>query len=219
MKKLDIKRLKDLYSERKEMRKILIIAPLLGLLSVILIHDIFADVYKYVDKNGTVCFTDSIQAVPKDYRKKAEIVSVQPKKEKGQQSEAAIQTTENKGPRATVLSTEKEEEAKENIKEAIKGFVSNRLFKLIAGLIGFLFIFIIIGKASNFLGHKRVGSILRIALTLLVLLYLFNSHLKEVVNVFAMLKEEVLGVKKQAEERNKETDKIINELSGEPQSK
>lgn len=192
------------------MKKILIIASLLILLSVILAQNSIAEIYKYVDKNGTACFTDDLRSVPEEYKKKTIIISGQSKK--GGQETSEIQPSENKENDPT---TEKKEETAK-IKDAIKGFVSNRLFKLIAGIIGFLFIFIIVGKASNLLGHKRVGSILRIALTLLALLYLFNSHLKEVVNVFAMLKEEVLGVKKQAEERNKETDKIINELSGEP---
>lgn len=193
------------------MRKIPIIASLLILLSVILARNSFAEIYKYVDKNGTECLTDDLRSVPEKYKKKAIIISGQSKK--GGQETSEIQPSENKENDPTF--EKKEETAK--IKDAIKGLVRSKLFKLIAGIIGFLFIFIIVGKASNSLGHGKVGSILRIVLTLLVLLYVFNAHLKEIVNAFATLKEEVLGVKKQAEERNKKVDEIINELPEKPQ--
>lgn len=211
MKKLDIVRLKGYL-----FRIMVFISAIL--LNVIFIQNSFAAIYKYVDKNGAVCFTDSIQGVPEEYRGKAIIISGQ--SGKGNREPSEIQPVENKETdSAGDSTTEKKEETakiKEKIMEAVKGFISSRLFKLFAGIIGFIFLFVIIGKVSSSLGYSKIGSILRIALTLFVLLYVFNSHLKEVVNAFSTLKEEVLGVKKQAEERNEKVNETINELSQEP---
>jgi len=207
MKKLNIERLKG-----NPFKIMLFIAAIL--LNVIFIHESFAEVYKYVGKNGTVCFTDDLRSVPVEYREKAIIISEQVKKEESRQS--AGRSEENKGTDSTAGSIEKKEDAKENIKGVIKGFISSRVFKIIVGIICFLFAFIIVGKISSSMGYRQIGTILRIGLTLLALLYIFNSYLQEVVNAFTTLKQDVLGVKKQAEEREQKVNKSVNELFQEP---
>ncbi len=201
------------------MKKVLIVMPLLSLLSIILIQGSFADIqkyYKYIDKNGTECYADNLQSIPEEYKKKAVIISVQFKKDESRQSEVQSENgvpssaTENKKETAKIID-------KEKVKEAIEGFVRSSLFKFIAVIIGFLLVFIIVGKVSSSLGHRGIGTLLRIALALLVLLYVFNSYLEEIVGAFTMLKEEVMGVKKQAEERNEKADKTMNELFNAPQ--
>jgi hypothetical protein len=52
---------------------------------VMLIQDASSEIYKYKDKNGIECFTDSLQSVPEQYREKAVIIHGQTEKEQSKQ--------------------------------------------------------------------------------------------------------------------------------------
>ncbi len=72
-----------------------------------------------------------------------------------------------------------------------------------AAVVLFITLFIVIGKVGRSLGHQRISSVLRIALTFGALIFLFYSYSETMSNTFVSLKKEVLDIAKQTEQRNK----------------
>jgi len=96
---------------------------------VLNVADSSAHICRYIDKDGTECFTDSLQSIPEEYRKKAVVVKEIPEKEDNKPKEG---TEEKKG--------------------SIRSVFGNKLFKTIAAITGFIIAFIITGRIGNSLG-------------------------------------------------------------------
>ncbi|MDP2168630.1 MAG: DUF4124 domain-containing protein [Thermodesulfovibrionales bacterium] len=175
-----------------------------------------ADIYRYTDKSGTECYTDDLDSIPLKYRKKAVLISRQP---------------EEKEPRSGILNMaapmtapEAPEEAQKRgwsdfAKEKIianKDFGKNPVFKIIAGLAGIVVGFIAIGKASRALGMRQIGNVLRIALALFVLAYLFSSYMKVTVSSFLEMKKDAEEIKERAEQRNQKIENAADEMFDRP---
>jgi hypothetical protein len=62
------------------------------------------------------------------------------------------------------------------------------------------------------LGHKQISSVLRIALTAGILLYLYHTYTKEVVDIFSLLRKDLTDVTKKAEERNRKVEDAAKDL-------
>lgn len=119
---------------------------------MILIQDSLAAIYKYVDENGNVCFTDSLQAVPEKYREKAIIADIPP--------ESVVKKSPENLPaekKESVSTTKDKEELlnKEKIAGIVKGFTDSRPFKLIAVITISLLLFVILVKISIFIWQKK----------------------------------------------------------------
>ena len=166
-------------------------------------HCYSATYYKYVDKDGTACFTDSRQSIPEAYKKKA--IKITDEKEN---VDKKSKNTQIKADDEDSLLHDKKQElpSKERMKGVWTTLTNSDLFGPVAAIVLFLGLFIVIGKLGRSLGHKQISSVLRIALTIGVLVYLFHTHVEKMANAFTSLKKEVMGIAKQAEERNKEVD-------------
>ncbi len=163
--------------------------------NIILVEDCHAKIYKYVDKNGTPCFTDSLHAIPEEYRKDAIEIEDRPgSSEIKSAGEQAIHS----------VKTDRKEE-----KTIWQNLFRSNLFKSIIVITVFLFFFIIAGKVANYIGHGRAATIIRIVLTFLLLVYLFNLHAQRVINTFIEIKGQIMGIKKQVEERDEKINKLI----------
>jgi len=174
--------------------------PLLFFFCIIFTQHSLAVTYKYIDKNGTSCFTDSIQAIPEEYRKKAFILDGKSEIPIGECSELSI-AGEPDTQQVVVSRTEK-------VKRTIKDALNNRLLKAIALTICFLIIFFIAGKMGSTLKYKQTASIIRIILICLALFFFYTLYSKEVVHLFDKLTKEVTTTKKLLEEREKKTNAI-----------
>ncbi len=172
-------------------QKGLIIALLILFGNIILVENGHAKIYKYVDKNGTPVFTDSLYTIPEEYRKDA------------------IEIEERPGPSEIKPADKSVATDKEENKTMWRNLLHRNLFKSIIVITGFLFFFIVAGKVANFIGYGRAATIIRIVLTLLLLVYLFNSYAKKVTDTFIEIKEQIMGIKIQAEERDKKINKLI----------
>jgi cytochrome c biogenesis protein CcdA len=92
-------------------------------------------------------------------------------------------------------------------------FAESREVHIAAFIAGFLLVFIGVGKVGAALGHKQLSSIARFALTAGLLLYLAIAHLKDVASFYTEVKESVMGVRKQADDRNAEIKNAIDDAS------
>lgn len=206
-------------AKRRFLRITLFLVVLAGLTNVFLVHNSLAVVYKYVDKNGTESFTNSLDSVPEKYRKTAVII----KEKRGREPKGPeAPTPENKPENRPDNKLEnkpgnKGEGAAEqegNISKIIRSaeeFVATGLFQAGAAVIVFLVLFIFAGKIGSLLGFKDIGSIFRILLVLLLLVYLYSVYSKEVVNSFTTIKQEVRGIKKQSNEKDEKVRGILND--------
>ena len=92
-----------------------------------------AGVFKYIDKNGTIHFTDSYESIPQQYRNQVELMKEsvpqtpsQPAEEEGKEKGATVRSEEVKKERAEIeVLKEKEAEAraaqeKEALEEKLK---------------------------------------------------------------------------------------------------
>ena len=185
---------------------------ILVMASLILTRDCYsATFYKYVDKNGTVCFTDSRQSIPEEYRKKATKITDEKENVDKKSRDNQIKEDNECGPL-----TDKKPElfSKEKIKDALTTITNSNLFRPVVAITIFVSLFIVIGKIGRSLGHKQISSVLRIALTAGILVYLFHTHIEKMVNTFNLLKKDVTGIVKQAEERNKKAEDAATDGPG-----
>ena len=130
-----------------------------------------ADIYQYVDKNGTVVLTDDLHKVPEEYRGQV-MVTREKDDGKGKSSEKALQGGKNTG-------KEKGKEPEgfqwEKVKASLKGFKKGRMFMPVLMIILYLALFFTVGNVCAFLEMRKLGLILRIVLTVCLLIYLFTT--------------------------------------------
>jgi len=164
-----------------------------------------------MDKNGTVCFTDSRQSVPEEYKKKA--IKITDEKENADKKSRDNQIKgDNEGD--PLIDKKQGLSSKEKIKDTLTTITNSNFFRLVAAITIFLSLFIVIGKIGGSLGHKQISSLLRIALTAGILLYLFHTQLAKMVNVFSLMKKDVTDITRQAEERNKKAEDAEKDQPG-----
>jgi hypothetical protein len=130
-----------------------------------------ADIYKYVDKNGTVVLTNDLRKVPEQYR--GQVVITREKDEgKGKSSEKSLKgekdTREGKGKESDGFQWGK-------LKESLKGFTRGRMFMPLLVIILYLALFFAVRKICAALEQRTLGFILRIILTICVLIYLYKA--------------------------------------------
>ncbi len=130
-----------------------------------------ADIYKYVDKNGTAVLTDDLHKVPEEYRGQV-IVTRERDEGKGKPSEKALQggkdTGKEKGKKPEGFQWEK-------LKASLQGFRKGRMFMPVLMIVLYLVLFFTVGKVCAFLEMRKLGLILRIVLTVCLLIYLFAT--------------------------------------------
>jgi hypothetical protein len=170
--------------------------------------------YKYVDKNGSACFTDNPQSIPDKYKQKAiKIVDgkeyvdkktedAQPKV--GKKSEDTQPKADNEdGP---FIDKKQEVPSKEKIKDVMLVITSPEFFRPVVAIAIFVSLFVVIGKMGRSLGHKRISSLLRIALTVGILVFLFIWQAEKMADVLTSLKKGATDIGKRLEKKNKKAE-------------
>jgi hypothetical protein len=158
-----------------------------------------ASIYRYVDREGNEHFTDSPANIPGEYRQKAEMIDERLKKDTG-----FMQEVRKEEEKSAVGFTERIRIFFDNRKEFLKDLLARTWIVSGVVILAFVVLFIVVGKVSSSLGYKNVGSVLRILLTFLVLVYLFHTYVKEIAREHLELKDKVLEIKKQADKRSRE---------------
>ncbi len=167
----------------------------------VFVQDSDAGFYKYVDKNGTICFADDLQVVPKQYRASAVIV------ESAEEDDDA-RTTGATGGKVEVETAQSPAQAKAEFSRPL----STRL--MISGAIGLgvFLIFILISMLPELKENKKALSIIRAALTASVLLYFIVAHAGDVITVFGAAGKAVENVQNRSAEKGKKAGQAIKQL-------
>lgn len=170
-------------------------------------RDGFAVIYKYVDKNGVVCYADDLQSVPETYRTKAVIVSGELKEdEKRKAGRPAGMNGENEET-ATMLAKEHSSSA-----ASVKSPLGVRLSRSLTILAAFVIIYIALGKIRELETHERAVSLARITLGAAISLYLVFAHVDDVIHAFSRAGDKVEEVKKQSEQKGEKAAKALKSL-------
>lgn len=167
----------------------------------------FADFYKYIDKNGILCFADDLQSVPEQYRATANIV----RNEREIEPKPAIQ----KQPVRAEADPGNEESSPDPGNVSIGGFAkslfSSRVLISVAVVVSALFAFVILGILD--VDHKKAIKIVRVVILWGMSIYLIVAHGGDAVNMFKTLKGEVDTAQRESEEKGKKATKAMKELN------
>lgn len=194
--------------------------------------------YKYVDKDGNTIITDDIMKLPKEYReqlmneaketeaaeaKQKEAEALQkalenvrvPVKEDGTSPAAAEESPNNivnlpgsQNPAAQNQEPVKVEPVTELTLQDVLIFAAKGL----GVLVGLGVMFFLIGKLSDLIGYKKLGSAISIGLTCLVLTYLLGTHLRNMADAYKVVMKQVFNVKTQMDKKNDKAEKTLKEL-------
>ena len=200
------------------MRKLVLLLLLLTIADLLVSRISSAEVYKYVNKDGVVSYTDSLQSVPEKQRKKATVVPGLREKEEKSADKA-------KGPGGEPAPDEKQNigekiektigPAKQQAVKVIQDAKDNEYLKPAAVVIAFIIVFFLIGKAANSLGYKTVGSILRVLVVVGLLAYFFCAYTQELSGRYTSVTSNINLVKGTIDKRHADGNRLQNEAAPE----
>jgi len=198
---------------------------------------------KYVDKDGGKHFVDDYEKVPPEYRSQLKgqiIIEEEPARKKSRPPEwqpspdaqtavaapaesgaasPAAQPEANPMPSAPL---ERTGEKKGNgFLNKLADFTENSTIGFIVKILSaitMLIVFLgIVARIRSNLKGKKLGVLILISITLGVLFYLANSHLRKIDASFKALKNQVGEIEKKLAGRNAQSDKIMKEMQVEGQ--
>jgi hypothetical protein len=161
-----------------------------------------AELYKYVDKNCHLAYKDDKGSITDEIRSKA-----------AQRDKKLA----NKSPLTQEVGPEGEDQAAEQEKKPAT-WASNQVWghawvKPIMIGVAFIVLFLVIGKISRAVGHRQIGSLLLVGLTVAVLVCLLYSYLDFINKAYTEIKTGAVRTQEQINKRNE----VINEINqGEP---
>lgn len=191
------------------MKKIfLLIAAVFFVLSISSARDGFAAIYKYIDKDGVVCFADDLQSVPEKYRVTAVIFSGEMKGEPKLSAKGA-ETHDEGLSAAPAVRDASSLPAREE-----KPF-SKRLANTIIIMTVLVVMYVVLERLKEVIEsskyHKLV-SLARIALSAVAVLYLVFAHVSDVIHGVAGIGKSVEEVKEQSAKKGRNTAKALKTL-------
>jgi hypothetical protein len=154
----------------------------------------FAAIYKYIDKNGIICFADDLQSIPEQCRATAKIVSGEQEEERKPAIQKRSQVQEEAKPGNAALSNDRE-----------KATIS------VVVVVSALFAFVILGILDA--DHKKAIRIVRAVILWGMSVYLIVAHAGDVVHMFRTLEGKVDTVQRESEEKGKKAAKAIKEMN------
>jgi hypothetical protein len=183
---------------------------LLVLAGLLLPSPAVAEVYKYVNKDGVVSYTDSLQAVPEKYRKTATVVKdLREKEEKpaGQVTGGTASGTRKQEPQPQASTP-----VKEQLEQRVHDIREKGYWKPVVVILGLIAVFFLMGKASDVLGHKGLWTVLRIFVVLGLMGYFLYAYTNEMAGVYNTLREQVDSLKSKVDKRQTDENRTQNEM-------
>ena len=168
----------------------------------------FAAIYKYIDKNGIICFADDLQSIPEQCRATAQIVSgeQEPERKPLIQKQSLVQaeaTPTNEAPSS--------DRDKVSIEGYAKRFFSGRVLISVVVVVSALFSFVILGILDA--DHKKAIKIVRVVILWGMSIYLIVAHAGDFVNLFRILEGKVDTVQRESGEKGKKAAKAMKEIN------
>jgi hypothetical protein len=189
--------------------KALLMLFILVALGLAVAPDGFAAIYKYVDKDGMVCFADDLQSVPEQYRAAVKILGGEPEAEKKTVMRDQPQAQSEAKPEAAVVSTV---QANVSTEAGEKNIFSRKVLTSLV-VVGSSLILIILLGMLNTTDHKKTVALFRMAIIGGTFAYLFYAHAGDLFQVAKSLRTEVSTVQQKAEERGKKAAEAIKKMN------
>ncbi len=168
----------------------------------------YAAIYKYLDRDGLICFADDLQSIPEQYRATAKIVSGEADQENRtppQNRQTSEQPAENGG-QASSTALERP-----GVQQDETGFFSKGVLLSSIIVVSAVFAFMILGILEA--DHKKAVIIARITLLWAVTVYLIFMHAGDVVRLVRTTGGVIEDAKHQSEEKGKKAAKAIKALN------
>jgi hypothetical protein len=167
-----------------------------------------AAIYKYLDKDGLICFANDLQSVPELYRASAKIVSGEVEQENRppvQDQQASGQPAGDREPASGMV------HEKSSVQQNDASFFSKRALLSTIVIVSAVFAFIILGILEA--DHKKAVLIARVALLWGVAVYLLIAHAEDAVRMVRTIGSAVDDAKHQSGEKGKKAGKAIKALN------
>lgn len=175
-----------------------------------LIGPCHADMYKYHDESGAVCITNSLDAVPKKFRKGMTVVKEdQPKQEKLLAPLPANVPAQKREGDPQVQKSEQQAAASAAVAQSMSRAKYVRTALIIVAMIGACFV---MGRLTSSLGAPRMGTVLFLTVVLTGGVYLYGMYVQELRTVFNGLRKDALNVKRNVETREHKTESMLKEI-------
>jgi hypothetical protein len=167
----------------------------------------FAAIYKYIDKNGIICFADDLQSIPEQCRATAKIVSGEQEEERKPATQMRPEALAETKPGNAASSSDR---GRVSIADYAKSLFSGRVVISVVVMVSALFAFVILGILDA--DHKKAIRIVRVVILWGMSVYLIVAHGGDVVNMFKTFERKVDTVQRESEEKGKKAAKAIKEM-------
>ncbi|NTW99970.1 MAG: DUF4124 domain-containing protein [Geobacteraceae bacterium] len=167
-----------------------------------------ADMYTYVDAAGTVCMTNSMASVPKQYRASVTVVKEDTPAQRKLLPEVQKLNRDPAPEAASVKQSYGDARAPE-LQQTGADRRFTRTLLVVAGIIAGYFI---LSRIAATVGFPRAGSALFLLMVLLGGVYLYGLYISEMRSVFGKLRTDAQGIKKNVETREQKTDQTLQQI-------
>ncbi|HUJ18330.1 MAG TPA: hypothetical protein VL197_10100 [Nitrospirota bacterium] len=163
-----------------------------------------AAIYRYFDKNGIAWYVDNLTVIPEQYRAAAVIIDGDSKDDAAKRSGSV--TIER--PSELPLLVEKTAKPPEEPPRPL----SVRILKSVSVVLGAILVFIVVSRLVSVRDDKKVLSIVRGSLIVILSLYLVFAHAEDMVTVFHMTKQAIEEAQHRSEEKGRKAAQAIKTL-------
>ena len=168
----------------------------------------FAAIYKYIDKNGIICFADDLQSIPEQCRATAKIVSGEQEEERKPAIQKRPEAQAEAKPWNAAPSSDR---GKVSIEGQAKNLFSGRVLISVVVVVSALFAFVILGVIDA--DHKKAIKIVRMVILWGMSVYLILAHAGDVEDIFKTLGGKVDTVQRESEDKGKKAAKSMKEIN------
>ena len=153
-----------------------------------------AEIYKYIDKNGTPCFVDSLTAIPERYRSEAVLVEDRA----GHKVNQPVRREEikNEAPPKEVKLEQPKAQARTPGERRPGELLSRRYAVAAVAVPVYVLLFVLLGKLRVLARFKWAVPVLRLILSLVLavgLLQFYAPEARILYDMFREVKEDILG--------------------------
>jgi len=168
----------------------------------------YAAIYKYLDKDGMICFANDLQSIPEQYRATAKIVSGETDEETRTppQHQQTSEQPDGKGGQASSTALESPADQQNET-----GFFSKRVLLSTIVVVSAVFAFMVLGILEA--DHKKAVVIARITLVWAVTVYLLFMHAGDAIRLVRTTGGAIEDAKHRSEEKGRKAAKTIKTLN------
>jgi len=164
----------------------------------------YAAIYKYLDKDGLICFANDLQSIPEQYRGSAKIVS-------GEEDPVIRPTTQYHQTTGQSAGRREQDQGTAHGKSAVlqneAGFFNSRMLLTSIVIVSAVFAFVVLGILET--DHRKTVAILRVTLLWAVSLYLLIAHAGDAVRMIRAVGGTIEDAKHHSEEKGKNAAKAV----------